>query len=173
MRELHTLAEAREHEKPYSDGPGLPQRGFFCSIFEQPEIPLHVARGWRRGDQVMDKLSGNILLVDDDEAFRYATTKILESAGFTVSAAPDHREALEVLEGRSPVDLLVTDVIFPGQVHGLALARMARMRRPGIKTLYLTGFDVPETEAEALGKVLRKPISNEQLISEVRLALAG
>jgi CheY-like chemotaxis protein len=121
----------------------------------------------------MDKLSGNILLVDDDEAFRYATTKILESAGFTVSAAPDHREALEILEGKSPVDLLVTDVIFPGQVHGLALARMARMRRPGIKTLYLTGFDVPETEAEALGKVLRKPISNEQLINEVRLALAG
>jgi hypothetical protein len=57
------------------------------------------------------------------------------------------------------------------QFHGFALARMARMRRPGIKTLYLTGFDDPEEDA--LGKVLHKPISNDQLINEVRLALAG
>jgi CheY-like chemotaxis protein len=124
-------------------------------------------------DQVMDKLSGNILLVEDDEDLRETTTKALESAGLTVLAVPDHREALDVLDGKSPVDLLVTDVIFPGRMRGFALAYMARMRRLGIKVLYVIGFDGPEAEVEADGKVLHKPISNEQLISEVRLALAG
>jgi CheY-like chemotaxis protein len=122
-------------------------------------------------DHVMDKLSGNILFVEDDEDLREAITEALESAGLTVLAVADHREALDVLEGKSPVDLLVTDVIFPGRMHGFALARMARMRRLGLKVLYVTGSDVPEAEAD--GKVLHKPISNEQLISEVRLALAG
>lgn len=110
---------------------------------------------------------GSILLVDDDEGFRYAATKALEEAGFAVSSAPDYREALKVLEGKMPVDLLVTDVHI-----GFTLARMARVRRPGLKVIYLAGFDVPEGETVG-DKLLRKPISNELLISEVRLAFAS
>jgi hypothetical protein len=49
MRELHMLAEAREREKPWGDGPGLPQRGFFCSIFEQPKYPCMWQRVAARG----------------------------------------------------------------------------------------------------------------------------
>jgi hypothetical protein len=86
-----------------------------------------------------------------------------------VSAVPDYREALVVLEGDIPVDLLVTDIYFPGQIHGFALARMARLRRLGLKVLYVSGFDVPEVED--VGKVLRKPLSGEQIVSEVKLAL--
>jgi hypothetical protein len=41
----------------------------------------------------------------------------------------------------------------------------------GLKVLYVSGFDVPETEAA--GRVLRKPLSGEQIVSEVKLALAG
>jgi CheY-like chemotaxis protein len=114
--------------------------------------------------------SGSILLVDDDEGFRYAATKILEKAGFDVTGAPDYREALEVLEGDAPVDLLVTDVYMPKGIHGFALARMARMRRFELKVLYLSGFDVPEVED--VGKVLRKPVSDEQFLNEVELAMA-
>jgi CheY-like chemotaxis protein len=118
----------------------------------------------------MAKSFSTVLLVDDDDRFRYATTKALENAGFAVVAAPDHHKALQVLEGNDPVDLLVTDVLFPKGIHGFALARMARMRRLGLKVIYVTGFDVPEVEA--VGKVLRKPVSNEQFLTEVKLALA-
>jgi PleD family two-component response regulator len=69
------------------------------SIFQQANTPA--CAGAAR-DRVMDKLSGNILLVEDDEDLREATTKVLESAGFTVLVAPDHRKALDVLEGTSP-----------------------------------------------------------------------
>ena len=119
----------------------------------------------------MSKASGRILLVDDDEGFRYAATKALEAAGFVVSGAPDYRQALEVLESDLPVDLLLTDIYMPERIHGFALARMARMRRLGLKVLYVTAFEVPTVEDA--GKVLRKPISNEDLVGEVRLALAS
>jgi hypothetical protein len=58
-----------------------------------------------------------------------------------------------------------------GAIHGFALGRMARMRRLGLKVLYITGFDVPAVEDGP--DVLRKPISNEQLVDAVRLALAN
>lgn len=113
----------------------------------------------------------SILLVDDEEGFRYAATKALQNAGYAVSAASDFRHALDLLDSDTAFDLLVTDIVMPERIHGFALARMARMRRTGLKVLYLTAFDVPTSEAA--GKVLRKPLSDEQLVEEVRLALAG
>jgi hypothetical protein len=76
-----------------------------------------------------------------------------------------------VLEGDTPVDLMVTDIYFPKGIHGFALARMACMRRFGLKVLYLSGSAVPEVED--IGKVLRKPVSDEQFLSEVKPALAN
>jgi hypothetical protein len=59
----------------------------------------------------------------------------------------------------------------PDRVNGFALARMARMRRLDLKVLYLTACDVPSNEA--IGKILRKPITHDELAAEVRLALAA
>lgn len=119
----------------------------------------------------MPERPATILLVEDEEGFRYAAARALEGAGFAVAAAPDFRAALELLDGDRPIDLLVTDIVMPERVHGFALARMARMRRTGLKVLYLTAYDVPTVEA--VGKVLRKPITDQQLVDEVRAALAG
>jgi CheY-like chemotaxis protein len=115
----------------------------------------------------------HILFVDDDPVFRETTSKVLRDAGFEVNSAEDFRLALELLEKPQPVDLLVTDIVMPQRVNGLALARMARMRRPGLKILYLTGYDLPGAEREALGTVLHKPIDNDALIAAVERAIAG
>jgi CheY-like chemotaxis protein len=112
----------------------------------------------------------HILLVDDEEGFRYAAAKALRKAGFEVASFPDYRGALETLEGNAPLDLLITDIVMPDRINGFALARMARMRRLDLKVLYLTAYDVPSTEA--IGKVLRKPITPDVLTEEVRRALA-
>ncbi len=113
----------------------------------------------------------HILLVDDDDSFRYATEKMLAEAGFDVVSAPDYRKALDLLSGSAPIDLLLTDVVMPNRVNGFALARMASMRRTDLRVLYMTAFDVPEHEA--MGKILRKPIAGEALVAEVRQALAA
>ena len=119
----------------------------------------------------MPKGSQTILLVDDDEGFCYSAERSLEQAGFAVLPAHDYQHALAALESDRRIDLLLTDIMMPKGIHGFALARMARMRRLDMKVLYMTAFDVPTVEA--VGKVLRKPISDVELVAEVRNALAG
>ena|SRR5689334_2194395 len=116
-------------------------------------------------------VAGHVLLVDDDEAFSYAAAKALEVAGFKVCTAPDHRIALQILESSQPLDLLITDLVMPDRVNGFALARMGRMKRLGLKILYVSAYDVPTDEA--VGKILRKPITPDRLVVEVQLAVAG
>lgn len=111
-----------------------------------------------------------ILLVDDEEAFAYSLARALQAAGYEVVVAPDHRAALPILEDKHPLALMVSDVVMPDRVNGFALARMGRMRRPGLKVLFITAYDLPEEET--LGRILRKPISPEELVAQVQQALA-
>ena len=113
-----------------------------------------------------------VLVVEDDEAFGSTLATILRGAGFEVALAGDFRLALEVLEADAPLDLLVTDIVMPGSVNGIALSRMARMRRHGIKILYVTGYSIPGAEKEALGPILRKPFEDTIFLETVRRILA-
>lgn len=113
-----------------------------------------------------------VLLVDDDEIFGATTAKFLSAAGLEVTAVPDYRAALQIIESDAVVDLLLTDIVMPNRINGLALARMARLRRPKLKIIYLSGYDIPQIAAEALGPVLRKPIENQLLVDEIRRLLA-
>jgi DNA-binding NtrC family response regulator len=114
-----------------------------------------------------------ILLVDDDEVFRDATATLLRSVGHQVRTAPDHRLALEILERSDPVDLLILDIVMPDRVNGFALARMARLRRPELKVIYISGFDIPGAATEALGPIIRKPLDVDQLLDQIARILAG
>jgi CheY-like chemotaxis protein len=116
-------------------------------------------------------LASHILLIDDDEAFSYASAKALRNAGFEVSLAPDHRLALQILQSPQPIDLMITDIVMPGHVNGFALARMARMRRLELKVIYVTAYDFPDDGA--IGKVLRKPLTTDRLVLEAGKALAS
>jgi CheY-like chemotaxis protein len=120
--------------------------------------------------------SGNssvVLIVDDNAEFAESCAGVLRAVGYTVLIAPDHRLALELLEGKQRIDLMLTDLVMPGRVNGMALARMARLRRPGLGLLYMTAYDVPGAESEAMATILRKPVDNQRLIEEVGRALRG
>jgi two-component system, NtrC family, C4-dicarboxylate transport response regulator DctD len=107
-----------------------------------------------------------ILVVEDDEATRYAMARTLTVAGYEVAEATDYRDALSILEGDGLVDLLLVD-----GVDGFALAR-ARLHRRNLKIVYVTGHEhVPVREA--LGPVLRKPVMPDRLVSTVRKALSA
>lgn len=114
-----------------------------------------------------------ILLVDDDETTRSAICQTLRKAGFGVTPAVGFQAALEVLETDQPVDVLVTDLVMPAGINGIALSRMARMRRRNLQVVYVTGYDVPGAEREALGPILRKPVDAASLIRTVEQALAA
>ena len=50
----------------------------------------------------------------------------------------------------------------PDSVNGIALSRMARLRRRDLKVIYITGYSIPGVEREALGPILRKPVDNQR-----------
>ncbi len=116
---------------------------------------------------------GHILVVDDDQTFGEALCQVLCGEGYNVARASEFRAALEILEGEQPIDLLLVDIVMPDSVNGIALSRMARLRRRGLKVIYLTGYNIPGAEREALGPILRKPVDNQVLIEEVAKALAA
>jgi two-component system cell cycle sensor histidine kinase/response regulator CckA len=112
-----------------------------------------------------------ILVIEDDEAFRYVVTRCLTDAGFTVEDVADYRDALEIIDDGKPLDLMLTDLMIPG-VNGFALARMARMRRRDLKIMHMTSFDDAPAN-EALGPLLHKPLDPEVIVSEVKQLLAS
>jgi CheY-like chemotaxis protein len=118
---------------------------------------------------------GAVLVVDDDPQMLDILCMMLQRSHRIVRASGS-TAALSILEGATPVDLLLTDVAMPG-VNGFGLARLARQRRPRLKVLYLSGVpssaDVMRDPTERYGKLLNKAISALDLIMEVDRALAG
>ncbi len=83
----------------------------------------------------------SVLVVDDEPAARMFLTDVLSDAGYTVVEAHDSRSGLHALESEIRIDLMVTDVGLPGGMNGRQLADVARQRRPGLKVLFVTGYE--------------------------------
>jgi CheY-like chemotaxis protein len=116
---------------------------------------------------------GQVLLVEDDPALGGALCEVLRRGGYATLLATGFNTALEILEAERPIDLMLVDIVMPDGVNGLALARMARLRRRDLKVIYITGYSIPGIEREALGPVLRKPIDDQLLLEEVARTLAA
>ena len=82
-----------------------------------------------------------------------------------------HEYAL-LIEGSARIDFLLADVGMPaGTPHGLSIGKMAQLRRPGLKVLYMSGSDLGEFAMFHGEPKLRKPFTTEELIAAVKAAL--
>lgn len=81
-----------------------------------------------------------VLLVDDEPLIRMLAVEALEELGYTVIEAEEGASALKVLNSERPIDLLITDVGLPGGLNGRQVADAARMARPDVKVLFITGY---------------------------------
>ena len=81
-----------------------------------------------------------VLVVDDEPSIRLLVTDILEEAGCTAIEAKDGLAAIKILESGSHIDLLITDVGLPNGMNGRQVADAGRALRPGLKTLFITGY---------------------------------
>lgn len=86
--------------------------------------------------------------------------------------APDGQAAEHLFEQHgASIDLLLTDVMMPG-MGGVELSHKLRAMQPGVKVLYMTGYDDGALTARAHGAaLLRKPFTSEALSSEIRRSL--
>ncbi len=118
--------------------------------------------------------AGRVLLVEDDADVREVLKESLAASGWEVTQAQDGAAACEVLEGGAPLDVLVTDVVMPGAVSGVALARAAARLRPELPVLLISGYPTATLAAqgadEAELNLLRKPFTHAELLSRMRQA---
>jgi CheY-like chemotaxis protein len=81
-----------------------------------------------------------ILVVEDDEPIRQFIVRQLQQLGYRVTAAADAASALDIIVQEGPLDLLLTDVVLPGEMTGKQLADKAIQRRPALKVIYMSGY---------------------------------
>jgi len=115
--------------------------------------------------------SEHILLVEDADALRDATARILTDAGYQVRCASDGFDALKTLESTTQgVDLVLTDVAMP-RMGGAELARRLATRAPELPVIFVSGYDSGDAPLD--GVLLSKPVDEGELLRKVREVLDG
>ena len=123
-----------------------------------------------RGDET-------VLIVEDQRDVGDLAETILKDLGYAVLRASNGVDAITLLESDATIDLLFTDLIMPGGINGVTVARAGRQLRPGLKVLLTTGYaeasiervDARGTEFELIGK----PYKRADLATRVRHVLDG
>ena len=116
-----------------------------------------------------------ILVVDDEDALREVTRRILTRNGYSVVTASSGAEAIEIAASyTNSIDLLLTDVVMP-MMQGPTVAIDVRKLRPDIRVLFMSGYALPVLEAESvLGTeflLVEKPFDQTMLLENVRAIL--
>ena len=126
-------------------------------------------------DIATDASAGTVLLVDDDEEVAALVGEMLEHLGYRVTHAASATEALGVLAKVHKVDLVFSDVMMPGGMNGVELAREIRTRALGIPVLLTSGYAQAALKSAAAEgvHVLAKPYRLEELATALREALDG
>jgi CheY-like chemotaxis protein len=94
--------------------------------------------------------NGVVVVVEDDVLTRAAVTDHLRRCGFKVLEAENGEEAIGLLAGDTPVDLVFTDLQMPGSIDGFGVVRWLREHRPGMPVLVATGHVLALELAEML-----------------------
>ena len=185
--------------KPLGQGTGLGlsmiygfarQSGGQVRIYSEPgqgtTVCLYLPRDHLGSPQSVDEGVGaapgggsgeTVLVIDDEPTIRMLVTDVLENLSYATIEASDGPAGLRVLQSNARVDLLITDVGLPGGMNGRQVADAARVARPGLKVLFITGF----AENAAIGsghlepgmEVLTKPFNLDALGVRVAAMLAG
>jgi two-component sensor histidine kinase/CheY-like chemotaxis protein len=122
---------------------------------------------------VLHQPSAKVLVVEDEMMLRMRAVDIVEDAGFTPIEAVNADDALAILESRSDIDLLFTDIQMPGTMDGLKLAHAVHARWPSIKIMLVSGQVTPtETEKPVNSRFYGKPLEVKRMIAELQEMLS-
>ena len=124
------------------------------------------AKGQGKGEKV--------LVVEDNAEVRELAVAILEDEGYTVLEATNATEALQLMDGHAATfDMLFTDIIMPGSMNGVSLAKEVKRKAPDIAVLITTGFadDVHGHTNSAAFETIYKPYMPDELARKIRSVL--
>ena len=110
-----------------------------------------------------------VLVVEDEMLLRMRAVDMVEDAGFTSVEAVNADEAVAILESRSDIALLFTDIQMPGSMDGLKLAHAVHQRWPPIKIILVSGqLKLAKADIPADSRFFGKPLEAEEMIAEMR-----
>jgi len=126
-------------------------------------LPRHEAGQPAEKDEALELGgSGTVLLVEDNPEVASVSRNLLEQLGFNVHRVADAEAALREIE-RSHIDLVFSDIVMPGRLDGLGLARHLREIRPDLPVLLATGYSDAAVDVRGDFPILRKPYEIHQL----------
>jgi two-component system NtrC family sensor kinase len=107
---------------------------------------------------------GHVLLVEDNADIAEVTRANLEEIGFQVTHVAEARAALAALRPGAGFDLVFSDIVMPGDLNGVDLARIIRSHHPALPVLLATGYSAVAQSAMDEGfTILRKPYDTAEL----------
>jgi CheY-like chemotaxis protein len=110
-----------------------------------------------------------VLIVEDEMLLRMRAVDMVEDAGYTPLEALDAAEAVAILESRSDVALMCTDIQMPGQMDGVGLAHAVHLRWPAIKIIVVSGqLKQQNLDLPPHSRFLGKPLDAGEVIAEMR-----
>jgi CheY-like chemotaxis protein len=115
---------------------------------------------------------GRILVVDDNPEVANVSAGLLEQLGYSVKIAHSAAAALNELTGGEAFDLVLSDIVMPGAMNGIELARAAKKLYPDLPFVLATGYSEAALAADAEFKILHKPFSQAELAVAVTTTLA-
>ncbi len=150
-----------------------PSEGTTVEIFLPPGVEAETVTEPARTDA--DAVTGRLLLVEDDPAVAAIAVDLLTANGLEVTTAENGPEALQRLQEQA-FDIMMTDVVMPGGMTGLDLARRAAELYPSMRILLASGYAGEDVDADLAGAawpLLRKPYSRDELFAALAQAHAA
>lgn len=115
-----------------------------------------------------------VLLVEDDREVADVAVQLLREIGCLVVEARDAKSALALLDRDPTIGLILSDIVMPGGMNGIELARVVRERRPELPILLATGYSqyAPQLMTEEF-TLVKKPYHRDRLAASIRAAIEG
>src|SRR5471030_2505091 len=115
-----------------------------------------------------------VLVVEDEMMLRMRAVDIVEDAGFTSIEAVNADDALAILESRSDIELLFTDIQRPGSMDVLKLAHAVHQRWPLIKIILVSGqLKLTDDDKPADSLFFGKPLEVKRMVAEIQAMIGN
>jgi len=147
-------------------------QGTAITLFLPRATEIPIASGFVSGDAALPTTPARILLVEDDGEVAEVTVELLRDIGSAAVPVRDGKTALAVLERDPTIELVISDIVMPGGMSGLDLARTLRERRPELPVLLATGYSQYALQVLSEGFTLvEKPYRRDALAASIGAAV--
>ena len=174
---LTSVASFAKQAGGFATVESAPGRGCAVSVY----LPRSTEKLLPRETRSTEVPLGNgelVLVVEDNDDVREVTLKRVQSLGYAVAEARTGPEALQKLQSKDVIQLVLSDIVMPGGMSGYDVARWFASNRPETKVILCSGYNEGDRLSDTRGAigditVLGKPYTREQLAAALKKALAS